>query len=317
LGAVVSNTGAVAPSATANYCAVVTTPATGSTALAGTYKAYFKVTSGATGAGDIKLDSVTLTALNKLSLITPGVGQIQPGGTILYPHSLVNGGNSSCGGNFSFTVTNNKEADGWSYLLYQDNNTNGTIETIDTALGGGVLGSTITTTMSVLPAGSQAKLLVKVQAPAGAVSGAVDVISITATDTVGTCGTTAPITETTNVLAGQIRLVKTQALSAWSGTACDPAGAYSSSVLSQKPGECIWYKIVATNEGDAAVSSVVINDTTPSFTTYGGGTASACSAGVTIVAPGVGSAGNVKCATWATLAPAATRQLEFSVRINP
>jgi uncharacterized repeat protein (TIGR01451 family) len=88
-------------------------------------------------------------------------------------------------------------------------------------------------------------------------------------------------------------------------------------VLSQKPGECIWYKIVATNEGDAAVSSVVINDTTPSFTTYGGGTASACSAGVTIVAPGVGSAGNVKCATWATLAPAATRQLEFSVRINP
>jgi uncharacterized repeat protein (TIGR01451 family) len=327
LGAVVSNTGAVAPLATANYCAVVTTPATGATALAGTYKTYFQVTSGSTGASDIKLDSVTLTSLNKLSLITPGVGQIQPGGTILYPHSLINGGNSSCGGNFSFTVTNNKQADGWSYLLYQDNNANGTIEATDTTLGGGVLGSTITTTMSALTAGSQAKLLVKVQAPAGAVSGAVDVISITATDPVGTCGTTAPITETTNVLAGQVRLVKTQALGAWSGTACGVAGAYSGSVQSQKPGECIWYKIVATNEGDAPVSSVVINDTTPSFTAYGGG--GTCSAGATLAAPSItlpvlsgisppaNSIGIVKCATWATLAPAATSTLEFSVRINP
>ncbi|WP_374086962.1 beta strand repeat-containing protein [Methylomicrobium lacus] len=318
LGSVVTNTGAVAPSTTANFCAVVTTPAAGPTALAGSYRTYFRVMSGATGASDIKLDAVTLTPLINLTLTPSGTGQIQPGGTIQYPHTLANGGNQSCGGNFSFTVTNSQAAAGWSYLLYLDNNGDGQVDASDTVLGGGSNATdTITTTMSALSAGTSVKLLVKVQAPAGATSGALDVINITATDTVLSCGTTAPIADTTTVLAGQIRLVKTQALGTWTGTGCGTApnaASYASTALSQKPGECIWYKVVATNEGDADVTNVVINDATPTFTTYGGG--GACSAGATLAVPAVGSTGAVNCDKWSTVAPAATVQLDFAVRID-
>ncbi len=318
LGAVVSNTGTILPGTRLDFCAVVTTPATGATASAGTYNAYFKVTSGATGATDIKLDSVTLSPLNNLVLLTAGAGQIQPGGIVVYSHTLANGGNNSCGGDFTFNVTNNKAADGWSYVLYLDNGTTpGSVDATDTPLGGGVADSSITTTMPALSAGTNVKLLVKVQAPPSATLGTADVITVIATDTVLSCGTTAPITDTTNVVAGQISLVKTQALSAWnsSSSTCDVAGAYSISAQSQKPGDCVWYKIVATNNGDADVTDVVINDTTPTFTTYGGG--GACSSGATLTAPAVSSTGVVKCATWATVAPAASTQLEFSVRINP
>jgi len=320
LGSVVTNTGAVAPSATANFCAVVTTPANGPTALAGSYKTYFRVMSGATGASDIKLDAVTLTPLLSLTLTPNGSGQIQAGGTILYPHTLANGGNQSCGGDFSFTVTNSQAAAGWSYLLYLDNNGDSQVDVADTVLGGGNTASeTITTTMGALSAGSNVKLLVKVQAPAGATSGALDVINITATDTaVSACGTTAPITDTTTVLAGQIRLVKTQALGTWTGANCGTApnaASYAITALSQKPGECIWYKIVATNEGDANVTDVVINDATPTFTTYGGG--GSCTTGATLTAPAAASAGPVKCDKWTTVAPAATVQLDFAVRIDP
>ncbi|SJM93262.1 hypothetical protein [Crenothrix polyspora] len=338
LGATVINSGAVAAGATANFCAVVKTSVSGVTASAGAYKTYFKVTSVATGVSDIKLDSVTLNATkNMLSLITPGVGQIQPSGTIVYPHSLVNGGNASCGGNFKFDVTNTKSAEGWSYSLYLDKTANGIIDATDTAIGGSANAHDVLDTasinfgavtgMPVLTAGSQVKLLVKVQAPASAVSGAIDVITITAIDpVVGGCGTTAPITDVTNVLAGQIRLVKMQAVSAWNAGVCEAApasgvGSYSIGAQSQKPGQCIWYKIVATNEGDAPVSSVIINDATPSYTTYAGSGTCTAMASVTGVAvltePALGSAGSVKCDKWTTVPAAATTQLEFAVRINP
>lgn len=321
LGSVITNTGAVAPSTTANFCAVVTTPAAGPTALAGLYRTYFRVMSGATGSSDIKLDAVTLTPLINLTLTPSGTGQIQPGGTILYPHTLANGGNNSCGGNFSFAVTNTQASAGWSYLLYLDNNADGLVDAADTVLGGGNNASdTINTTMSALSAGSSVKLLVKVQAPAGATSGALDVINITATDTVLSCGTTAPVADTTTVLAGQIRLVKTQALGAWNTTnsSCDAASdSYSTTALTQKPGECVWYKVVATNEGDADVTNVIINDATPTFTTYGGGGACSAGVGVALTAPALGSVGTVKCDKWLTVAPAATVQLDFAVRIDP
>lgn len=326
LGTVVSNTGTVAPAATANFCAVVTTPATGATALAGTYRTYFRVTSNATGASDIKLDAVTLSALNNLTLTPPGTGQIQPGGTINYPHILANGGNSSCGGGFTFNIVNSQAAAGWSYVLYLDNGTTvGSVDAGDTILGGGVASAVITPSpaLASLPAGGSVQLLVKVQAPSGATSGEVDALTITATDPVGTCGTTAPIADTTTVLAGQIRLVKTQALSTWNGTSCDAAGAYSSSAMSQKPGDCVWYRVVATNDGDANVTNVVINDATPTFTTFAGGGACTNSVGVTGTATisgagsTVGSTGAVKCGTWTTVPPSATTQLEFAVRINP
>jgi len=332
LGAVVNNTGVIGPTATsttANLCAVVTTPS-GTSALSGMYRTYFRVLSTATLVSDIKLDSVTLSAINNLTLTPPGSGQIQPGGTILYPHTLANGGNTSCGADFTFNISNSQAANGWSYTLYFDTNGNGAVDSGEPVIGGGTnaTDSFSYSLASALTAGSNVKLLVKVQAPSGATSGTVDAISITATAPApSTCGTTTPIADNTTILAGQIRLIKTQALGTWSGTNCGAApaaGSFASATLSQKPGECVWYKVVATNEGDASVTDVAINDATPAYTTYGGGGictgGTASVAGVALSGAGAastGSTGSVLCSTWGTVNPSETAQLLFSVRINP
>ncbi len=46
----------------------------------------------------------------------------------------------------------------------------------------------------------------------------------------------------------------------------DGAG-FTNANINALPGACIMYRIVATNEGVSPVTSVLINDTTPSFTT--------------------------------------------------
>ncbi|MCB1657511.1 MAG: hypothetical protein KDI39_04735, partial [Pseudomonadales bacterium] len=51
------------------------------------------------------------------------------------------------------------------------------------------------------------------------------------------------------------------------GVGVDADGAFAATTLNALPGACIMYRIVATNEGVSQVTSVLINDTTPSFTT--------------------------------------------------
>ncbi len=42
---------------------------------------------------------------------------------------------------------------------------------------------------------------------------------------------------------------------------------YTQTTVNAKPGECVRYRITATNEGNATVTNVVISDNTPSYTT--------------------------------------------------
>jgi len=325
LGSVLAgqNTGIIAPSATKNYCAVVTAPATGTNALAGDYNLYFQATSGSSGSMDIKLDRVSLNKTNILTLTPNGIGQVQPGGTILYPHTLLAGGNNTCGGDFTFKVTNNNSAAGWTYVLYYDVNGNGTVEGgTDIVIGGGANATdTLTSSLPALNAGQQHKLIVKVQAPSGAASQDLDLISIIADDTTGTCNDTSAITDNTTVLAGQIRLTKTQVIDASCG-ATAPTSGYVDTALTAKPGECIWYRIIAENYGDAEVSAVVINDSTPTYTTYKAGAACANVTNMgsitapTATSPADGASGSVSCDNWATIPAAGKVKLDFSVKID-
>ena len=104
-------------------------------------------------------------------------------------------------------------------------------------------------------------------------------------------------TDTTSVIGGQVRLVKTQALDA----GCDgtPDGGFVLTPLTAKPGQCIVYKIDVQNQGVSAATGVLVNDATPTYTTLNtaGGLPS-----VTIVGgansitanPGNGGTGNVQ-----------------------
>ena len=130
---------------------------------------YFRVSSTiATSTGavaiDTKTDAVTVTAANTYgATLTPNNnGQVAPGGSVVYAHTLTNIGAQSCVGPYNFTATL-PAADttaGWSTALYIDVNEDSQIDGGDTLVTGPIAGP--------LPAGGKQKLLVKVFAPGGA-----------------------------------------------------------------------------------------------------------------------------------------------------
>ena len=131
-------------------------------------------------------------------------------------------------------------------------------------------------------------ILVRVQAKSSAPSGAQNVSTLSATVNgtvngepnveVDGVSTPAPATTTNEdtavVVAGDVTLEKFQAIDA----ACDgtPDGAYQQSLAQAEPGQCIVYRITATNTGTVVAENLVITDATPSFTTYNGGQGVAC-----------------------------------------
>ena len=298
--------------------ACVTPPATQSPVTA--QQIYFQVQSTAVAStgvivSDTKTDAVTVTAALTLSAtLTPNnSGQLAPGGTVVYPHTLTNTGNQSCG---AYTLTATVPAAdatlGWTTAIYLDVNGDGQIDAGDTLVTGPQAGP--------LAVGASQKLLVRVFAPGGASAGATDTTTVTATFTgPSSCGAPSA-TDISTVITGQIRVLKTQA----ADVTCDGVadGAFAAAPLSLKPGQCIVYKVVATNEGTAPVTNIAINDAVPAYTslsatqpaaatqcTSTGVTGTALVYAQTATAVSCGSAAN-------TVAPSGTATLTFAVKIN-
>ncbi|MDB5869039.1 MAG: conserved repeat domain protein [Polaromonas sp.] len=313
--AAISQPVTVAVGAQVQVDACVTPPVTQSPVTA--QPMYFRVTSTAiatTGAivSDTKLDAVTVTtAMTYGATLTPdNNGQVAPGGSVVYAHTLTSNGAQSCG---AYTLAASPtEADGtlgWTTVIYVDVNGDGQLDAGDTLYTGGSL--------SLAAAPATQKLLVKVFAPGGAAAGAADVATVTATFAAN-CGTPSA-TDTSTVITGQIRLVKTQGLNA----VCDATVPTLSAapILAAKPGECIVYRVVATNEGAAPVGNLAINDAVPAYTSLTGATQPAVqctSTGIsgtavtyasTAIAVSCGSAAN-------SVIPGGSATLTFSVKIN-
>ncbi|KQW61197.1 beta strand repeat-containing protein [Variovorax sp. Root411] len=283
---------------------------------------YFQVrATTATSAGvvaiDTKTDAVTVTQVVTYgATLTPNNnGQIAPGGSVVYAHTLTNTGTQSCAGPYAFTASL-LAADvsaGWTTALYIDVNGDGQIDSGDTLVTGPIAGP--------LAAGGTQKLLVKVFAPGGASAGAVDTATVTVTFPAGatSCGTPSA-NDVTTVITGQMRLVKTQAMDPTCAGTVVPS---SSAPLVAKPGECIVYRVVATNEGVAPLTNMSINDAVPAFTSLTGATqpATQCvSTGVTptfTAANYTSTATTVACGSTAnTVNPGAMATLTFSVKVN-
>jgi len=344
MGATITNTGTI--NANDNVvggpdsilvCAVVTTPTTQTPT---TQSVFFKVTSPVSNASDTKLDEVVVNTYRDLQMITDRTGQVFPGGSVVYEHILTNNGNVTEGDAATeMLLTAANSLLGFTTVLYIDSNNNGTLDVTDAVLNG-VSGTdnfhTLTAaTTGYTGAGANAaglaptesiRIFAKVQAPAGATPGTTDTATITA-DVVGTVNTVAeptdPVnTDTTNVIGGQIRLDKAQALDKnCDGDAADALEvAYTTATLSALPGECIMYRIVATNEGVSPVTTIVINDTTPAFTSL------SVAPAVSVVVPGtsVGATTGISTngatgalgATVNTLGGAETATFTFSVKID-
>lgn len=313
-GAAITNTGNIPAGTTVNLIAVVT-PSANQAPI--TQNVVFTVSSPATGLTDSMTDQVVVLAKRSLSLTADNVGQLAPGGTVTYTHTLTNNGTITEGtsaGSLPYTLTNTQS--GWTTTLYVDLNNNGLADNNELVTGND-LGALIATynadnnNISGLEAGQSIKLFIKVEAPANATAGVQNSNVLTVSPTTISGTTTSPVSNTdlTTVNDGQIRLVKEQALDA----ACDGTadGSFTQNNLSAKPGTCVVYRITATNEGNVPVTTVKINDNVPTYTTLVSGSASNNNTSGTVTVNGVAITNSV-----ATLSGNTSAQLQFTVKID-
>ncbi len=260
-GAPITNTGNIPSGGTVKLVAVVTPPAN---APAGDQEVIFKVSSPATGLTDVMSDRVTVETNRILSLQSDRTGQVAPGGTVVYKHTLTNNGNiveGATANTLPFTLTNDQTANGWVTTLYVDSNNDGVADA-----GELVTGSDLAVKTGSIARGASVNLLIKVQAPTNATAGTPSAVVLTIKPTVVGGQSVADLvnTDLTTVTSGQVRLVKEQSLA---NCVTGAAGTYTQNTVSAKPGECVKYRITATNEGNADVTNVVISDATPAYTT--------------------------------------------------
>lgn len=320
-GAVVSNTGSVASGASTTVYADVSLPPT---ALAGTTQMYFRLLSPTTGAADRLHDAVVVGLQRGLALTPDHSGQVIAGGTVVYPHLLVNTGGGLEGdgvtGNVVLSVVNS--GPGFSAVVHWDRNNNGVLDTGDpviSSLAQLTGGSNGASTGAGLDPGESVRLLLKVTSPAGAVVGTTNTTTLTATATGVLNGIAAPaaavVTDGTAVIASNVTLFKQQALD----SNCDgtPDGAFAMAPITAgaQPGMCLRYEVTATNAGPVAVSDLVLSDAIPAYTVYSAVLPATSSLG-TVTAPADGAAGLVQ-ASVTTLAPGQSVVLRFGVRILP
>lgn len=310
LGLQITNSGNVPAASTKQYCAVVKAPANAS---GSGFPLWFAIESAVNHQGDVIKDAVVLGAVRNLVLAADQQGQIQPGGTMVYLHTLKNLGSVTEGdavGEVQLAITAQNGSDGFVYTLYYDANNNGQLDATDVQASDL---ATMTANAGLAP-NQTIQLLVKVQAPASAANGNTSQADLSVTP-VGTVQglSLAPLknTDLTTVNPSQLRLVKSQVKDDTCSMSAFSTLTYSVSPVQVKPDQCVVYRLAVKNEGVSAVNSVVIQDVVPAFTTLRtppGAVASQGTASVT---------GDQISGAIGTLTPQQEEYLYFSIRVNP
>ena len=298
LGSVISNTGVVNGGTAKLVCAVISIP---NNYAAGPQAVYFQAKSPTSGALDQIHDQVTVNTVHNVTLTPNGSNQIFPGGSVVYAHNLTNNGNVAEPITFTAPITSDSLT-GWTSVLYQDTNNNGVLDAADQPV-------TTATTFTLNP-GQSVVMFVKVTAPSGAAVGAID----TTTPRAGYNATFATAQDQTTVIAGELRLLKEQALDANCDGVPDTGYQQTNITAGAVPGACIIYRLTATNAGTSNITSVVVSDATPAFTVYRNTPPASTTVG-TISAPANGTAGTVS-ATVGTLTPGQSAVIIFAVKIQ-
>ncbi len=276
---------------------------------------FFRALSPTSGSRDIIHDAIMVLPVRSITLSPAHVGQVFPGGTVVYQHTLANDGNvaeSAASSTVTLTVVNSLA--GFSTVVYFDSNGNGVID-----VGTDPVVSTNGTPINfpvAIPAGVNLALLARVAAPPAAVVSTVDVATITATTAGDISGLAPPpavsVTDSTTVISGDVSLRKTQAIDTDCNGVADTA--FDIANLSARPGQCVCYEVTATNTGTTNTINSVFNDTTPVFTTLS--VAPAVTVGSITQQPALGTNGPIE-ADVGTLTPLQTSVLSFCVRIDP
>ncbi|NND89933.1 MAG: DUF11 domain-containing protein [Granulosicoccus sp.] len=311
----------------------------------GDYPIFFQITSLNTGATDIKLDAIDVNADRLLSLVTPGSNQVEPGGSVIYGHTLSNNGNVD---EVVELISGNSQA-GWSHTVNIDTNNDGVP---DTALGsltpGNITvlqanGTSVIVTVSdsdgdgnpelTLSPSYSLPLSANVFAPSNAAPGTVDTLTITATN-MDPAGPGVSVTDQTTIINGQVRLTKTVGLDALCDGEVD-SGFAQVQAAAVAPGQCAIWRVVAENQGAADAQNVTITDAVTAFSTYQTGSLSYCLSSGCEVLPMteavdgdagtlvgntivfyVGPGADATTAQGGTLVPGESATAQFSVKVN-
>lgn len=312
-GTVLTNTGVINGGVAKQIFADVTVPANQVAIPAPGQSLYFRVVSPSTGAVDRKHDAVVINTVRSLQLSPNNTGQVFPGASVVYNHTLTNSGNVSENiGSSSVALSLANTQGTFSSIVYRDANSNGVIDATDPVINA-------PSDLGALAPGATVSLLVRISAASGAAVGTIDTTTLRATTAGAVNGEAAPAvasaTDSTTVIAGNLVLLKEHALDANCDGVADTAFGTANISTGAVPGACIRYRITMTNIGTADVLSVVASDATPSSTTYHATVPADTSQG-TISAPAGGSMGTI-AATVGTIAPSASAVMTFGVRINP
>lgn len=314
-GTVVTKSDVLAAGANAVYTADVTIPA-GQTP--GAQQIYFRAQSPVTGASDKLHDSVTTNTLRKLTLTPNNTGQIFPTGSVVYSHTLTNAGNVLEGNNGVSTVSlaTSNNLPGWTSVVYYDANGNGLLDNGEQPITDT---SFVSNGAAGLSPGESIKILVKVFAVADATAGAVNPTTVVATTSNGTYTSSAApavsASDASTVVLSQLRLLKEQAIDVNGDGLPDTAYSTTNIVTGSTPGTCIRYRITVTNTGTENALSVVVNDVTPTFTTYHSSVGAATTVGSVGSTPANGATGSLSF-NIGTLAPNASAIVTFGVQID-
>ena len=244
VGAQISNSGLITAGASADIEARVVVPADATPALTPGQSIYFRAISPTTGVSDTKLDAVIVNEIVDVSIQSNGSVQAAPGGIVDVAHTLTNNGNSTItDGLISIT----DPFTGMAATLFYDTNNNGALDAGDPVI------DNINDIAGGLASGATARIFVRVQVPATIVAGVVEQGTITVASALTSAsgavvdGTTAnnAVIDTITIVSGDLTLLKEQALDA----ACDGVadGAFTQSQQAADPGNCIMYRITATN----------------------------------------------------------------------
>ncbi len=324
-GILVQTTGATVTSASTasngKYTLYVPASATASLTVTPASPAGYFATGGSAGTtgGSYTRPSVTFTpaagtiysgvnfGVVPANVLAPnGAQHAQPGATVSYAHSFI----AASGGQVTFSLAGSSTpaAPAWTQVLYQDTACSGTIAAADP-----LISAAITVT-----AGQQVCLLVQVQVPAGVTPGAQSAITLSAafkyTNANPALTATLMANDATTVGSpGTLTLIKLVS-DVTQGTA-------NGTSVNGKPGDTLQYTLSATNNGSQTLSTLVIYDSTPSFTTF---VASTCPgtlpAGLTACTvttqPAAGGTGPLQWTFTGTLRSAGSVTVTYQVKIN-